>query len=63
MPGASRRGWVAKGMGAGHFAKLQIHGDVKDVERLKKLFDLFAEVLDELCRMGSATEEAPGVAL
>lgn len=42
---------------------LQIHGDVKDVQRLKKLFDLFAEVLDELCRMGSATEEAPGVAL
>jgi hypothetical protein len=42
---------------------LQIHGDIKDVERLKKLFDLFAEVLDELCRIGSATEEAPGVAL
>ncbi|HSG38383.1 MAG TPA: DUF3137 domain-containing protein [Thermoanaerobaculia bacterium] len=42
---------------------LQVHGDVKDVERLKKLFDLFAEVLDELCRIGSATEEAPGVAL
>lgn len=42
---------------------LQIPGEIKDVDRLKKLFDLFAEVLDQLCQIGSATEEAPGVAL
>jgi hypothetical protein len=41
----------------------QVVGVIKDVERLKKLFDLFAEVLEELHRMGSAAEEAPGVAL
>jgi len=41
----------------------QVVGVIKDVERLKKLFDLFAEVLEELHRKGSATEEDPGVAL
>jgi hypothetical protein len=38
-------------------------GFIKDVERLKALFDLFHEVLEELHRMGSAGEESPGVAL
>ena len=32
---------------------------IKDVERLKLLFELFAETLDQLCRIGSAYEEAP----
>jgi hypothetical protein len=30
------------------------HGEIKDKERLRLLFDLFAETLDELCRMGTA---------
>jgi hypothetical protein len=38
-------------------------GVIKDVDRLKKMFDLFAEVLEELNRMGSATEADPGVPL
>ena len=41
----------------------QVTGVIKDVERLKKLFDLFAETLDELCRMGSAYAKHPGVTL
>ena len=41
-----------------HFA---VAGIVKDVERLKLLYDLFAETLDELCRMGAASDEPPGV--
>lgn len=41
----------------------QVVGELKDVDRLRRLFDLFAEVLDELYRVGSATEENPGVAL
>lgn len=41
----------------------QVVGVIKEVDRLKELFDLFAEVLEELCRMGSAAEENPGVAL
>jgi len=32
-------------------------GIIKDIERLKSLFDLFAEVLDHLCRIGSAYED------
>ena len=36
-------------------------GIIKDVERLKKLYELFSETLDELCRMGSAYRADPGV--
>jgi hypothetical protein len=38
-------------------------GIIKDVERLKLLFELFAETLDQLCRIGSAYEDAPKVKL
>lgn len=38
-------------------------GVIKDVERLKSLYDLFAETLDELHRLGSAAPQDPGVAL
>jgi hypothetical protein len=41
----------------------QTLGVIKDVDRLKKMFDLFAEVLEELNRIGSATEADPGVSL
>jgi hypothetical protein len=40
-----------------------VAGVIKDVERLKQLFDLFAETLDQLCQIGSAYERAPGVRL
>ena len=36
-------------------------GIIKDIERLKSLYDLFAEVLDHLWRIGSAYEDDPGV--
>ena len=36
---------------------------IKDVERLKALFDLFAAVLDQLCRIGSAYKQEPGITL
>ncbi len=41
----------------------QTYGVIKDKQRLKDLFDLFALVLDELCRLGSAYEQEPGVTL
>jgi hypothetical protein len=41
----------------------QVLGVIKDIERLKLLYELFAETLDELCRMGSAYEQAPPVKL
>jgi hypothetical protein len=39
----------------------QVVGVIKDKDRLKSLFDLFALVLDQLCRLGSAYETDPGV--
>ena len=38
-----------------------VTGVIKDVERLKLLYELFAETLEELCRMGSAYRSDPGV--
>jgi hypothetical protein len=38
-------------------------GVIRDVNRLKSLYQLFAEVLDHLCRIGSAYENDPGLAL
>lgn len=38
-------------------------GIIKDVERLKLLFELFAETLEQLCLIGSAYEEAPKLKL
>lgn len=39
----------------------QVVGVIKDTERLKALYDLFSETLDQLCRIGSAYEQAPDV--
>ena len=41
----------------------RVVGVIKDVERLKSLFDLFAAVLNQLCRIGSAYKQEPGIAL
>lgn len=38
-----------------------VGGVITDVERLKLLFDLFAETLDQLCSIGSAYEDAPAL--
>jgi len=38
----------------------QVVGTIKDVERLKSLYELFAETLDQLCRIGAASDMAPG---
>ena len=39
----------------------QACGVIRDVEQLKSLFELFALLLDQLCRIGSAYETEPGV--
>jgi hypothetical protein len=41
----------------------QVLGVIKDVDRLKALFDLFAAVLDRLCKIGSAYKQEAGVEL
>ena len=37
----------------------EVRGTIRDVDRLKELYDLFAVALDELCRMGSAYQRTP----
>jgi hypothetical protein len=39
----------------------QVVGVIKDVERLKLLYELFAETLEQLCRMGAAYKQSPDV--
>jgi len=41
----------------------QVVGVIKDVERLKALYELFAETLNQLCHIGSAYENDPNLAL
>jgi hypothetical protein len=43
--------------------RFHVRGVIKDIERLKLLFDLFAEVLNHLCHIGSAYETDPDIAL
>ena len=38
-------------------------GIIKDEERLKLLYELFAETLDQLCRMGSAYDGSPNMSV
>jgi hypothetical protein len=40
-----------------------VPGIIRDVDRLKLLYDLFAETLEHLCRIGSAYEDDPKVTL
>ncbi len=39
----------------------QVTGVIKDADRLKLLYDLFAETLDQLCRIGAAEDTPPNV--
>jgi hypothetical protein len=41
----------------------EVVGVIKDVERLKSLYELFAETLNHLCHIGSAYENDPNLAL
>lgn len=41
----------------------QVHGDIRDVARLKLLYELFSETLNHLCHIGSAYEDDPKLAL
>jgi hypothetical protein len=43
--------------------RVQIRGVIKDPGKLKQLFELFSVALDQLCMMGSAYLNNPGVAL
>lgn len=40
-----------------------VTGVIKDIEQLKELYELFAEVLRELCNIGMASPETPDIVL
>jgi hypothetical protein len=40
-----------------------VPGVIKDLERLKRLYALFGETLDHLCRIGSAYTQAPNLTM
>jgi hypothetical protein len=56
-----------EGFFKGHFPQgidelyFVVPGVIRDIDRLKELYELFAEVLRELCEAGSASNEKPGV--
>lgn len=57
-------GWFSKKFPEGvDELYFQVVGVIKDKERLKSLFDLFALVLEELCKIGSAYAQDPGMSL
>lgn len=39
----------------------QVVGIIRDLDRLLDLYDLFAEVMDHLCEIGTAYEDKPGL--
>jgi len=43
--------------------RFQVYGIIKDISRLKQLFELFAVTLDQLCAMGSAYQMTPKITL
>ena len=57
-------GWFGahfpRGVDELHF---QVHGIIKDVDRLKLLFDLFAHTLRRLCEIGEAADDRAHVAV
>jgi hypothetical protein len=58
------QGWFARTFPEGvDELYFQVSCVIKDVDRLKALFDLFSVTLDHLCQIGSAYEKNPGVAL
>jgi len=49
--------------GGGRVIKKHTSGFVTDAERLRRLFALFALILDRLCETGAACDDEPGVTL
>jgi hypothetical protein len=41
----------------------QARGEIKNLARLKHLYELFGETLDQLCQIGSATHDKTGVVI
>ena len=57
-------GWYSKEFpnGIGELLFLA-RGEIKDLARLKELYSLFGETLDQLCRIGAAGPDDPGIVI
>jgi hypothetical protein len=61
---AKESGWYSKEFPAGIGELLFLaRGEIKDLARLKELYTLFGETLDQLCRIGAAGSEDPGLVI
>jgi hypothetical protein len=61
---ATESGWYSKDFPDGIGELLfQTRGEIKDIARLKQLYALFGETLDQLCRIGAATHDDPGLVI
>lgn len=56
-------GWFGSKFPATDELRIVVAGHLKDTERLRKLFELFAVALDQLCAIGAAYEEKPELRL
>jgi hypothetical protein len=57
-------GWYSKDFPDGIGELLfQARGEIKDLARLKELYALFGETLDQLCKIGAATHDDPGLVI
>jgi hypothetical protein len=61
---AKESGWYSKDFPDGIGELLfQTRGEIKDLARLRELYALFGETLDQLCRIGAATHDDPGLVI
>ncbi|HZC36632.1 MAG TPA: hypothetical protein VE242_13505, partial [Chthoniobacterales bacterium] len=61
---AKESGWYSKDFPDGIGELLfQTRGEIKDLARLKELYALFGETLDQLCCIGAATHDDPGLVI
>jgi hypothetical protein len=61
---AKDSGWYSKDFPDGIGELLfKVRREIKDLARLKELYALFGETLDQLCRIGAATHDDPGLVI
>jgi hypothetical protein len=61
---AKESGWYSKDFPDGIGELLfETRGEIKDLARLRELYVLFGETLDQLCRIGAATHDDPGLVI
>ncbi len=61
---AKESGWYSKEFPDGIGELLfQTRGEIRELARLKELYALFGETLDQLCRIGAATHDDPGLVI